>query len=604
MPVDEYIAINPYGRRCWSWKFFVAEAEDRSKCMFCDFSYRNNTYKFKRHLLTQCKNIPPNFKDEITQFNTKTDHYYSTAKRPNFENPNETQHSGVSTLPQEPKYLLPMTDDTQIHKILSFIDQNTEERNQLQELLVKFIVTSNAAPEDLQNPHFREFLQKVQPDFNLPSSDDFKRLVEQQYDQLKPQINNHIKESKFLSLSIEESDENLNIFIHCPGPVYYGRLAVDQVKPFSIMERVLADVGAEKVVAIKAELADRSVYLGGIESSFPWIIFDGCKGCLIDATMEELVGVGLVNDFWAQCCFLAQFLRRPSVLPQFTEQNPSFLEIPLFPKTGSTVYRLFNAVSELRDQLNEAIWWPKLQEEPDILEVRQSIVENITFWDVVRSLTKLLRPFYEFDAGGDADYSTMLKRARKVLKTGLERAQNFDANCNQAFQEIIERSLKETETELGYVFDLLDHSTRGVELSDDHMDVAINLITNKIMANPSLGGDEITIIREIGEFRGRTGTFDENRRSWLKSLNEETSPVFWSYFQNIKLATIANLLSYVPFSSAICSKCKKKPEISEELNNKLIYLKHNLRHEEREYAEDQDGNTSNVGSSLTDKLHL
>ncbi|CAD5205737.1 unnamed protein product [Bursaphelenchus okinawaensis] len=679
-----YVTKEP-NRRCWSWKYFISVNEERSKCMFCDFSYRNNTYKFKKHLLSQCVKIPPNYKSEIDSQNDKCEGYYEDPKRPRHEN--YLKRARMSN-PPEPNYLIPMPEDTQIHNILSMIDQNTEERDSFHSLLVKFIVTSDVSPEALQNPYLKELLQKLRPDFNLPSIQDIQRHLDREYDEIRPQISSKIQEAKFLSISLKidqksekidrdngtfsqnsaqnngilrqnteektmqngptgtggtneneglysngidglsnsemaqydqeserydqnstdfaqnstKNDQNvtkstindlkidqnssksttssamerhIDVFIHTPNPLYYGRVTTGQSRP--ILQVLASEIDMKKVVAIKTESPEMLSLTKEVEENYPWIIIDRCKGCLVEKTTEELVETEVVKKLWNKASFLVGMFRRPNVRQQISQYDTGdLLETPLEPYNLKNILSLFKATLSQQELIVDAVHWPKLQEEHEI-EKAHELTNDKVFWTTLDTVQHILEQFSQtMDSESEAEYQCLLRKTNHIMVEGLKLAHNLDGNDKTEVYNIINKHYQQLESDLGHLYSLLDHVNRGTNLDDDKMDAAMNMIMSKLTQNPALQGDNATIIREIGEFRARTGAFDENRRSWLKSLGEESSQVFWSYFQNTKLAVIANLLSFVPFSSETCQRKNQKQELPEDLKAKLVYLKYNL----------------------------
>uniref|UniRef100_A0A915DGM7 BED-type domain-containing protein n=1 Tax=Ditylenchus dipsaci TaxID=166011 RepID=A0A915DGM7_9BILA len=176
-------------------------------------------------------------------------------------------------------------------------------------------------------------------------------------------------------------------------------------------------------------------------------------------------------------------------------------------------------------------------------------------------------------------------------------------------------------TDITYLMDMLEPSDRGRNLTQEEVQAAMNLLSNKVTKNPAFIARENEIMIELAQWRSRTGIFAEGQRKFAWDALRATPPVdgltFWTgFYSDSVLSIVYKALQLVQITAPQLkgigrSGLLSTPKLHVEMVSKLTFIKHNLLLEHKdlfkkpssqEKLEEEFEENANQESELFDDL--
>ncbi len=174
---------------------------------------------------------------------------------------------------------------------------STAEQENLEVLLARAMYTSGTAFHMFNSPKWQLFFRKLRPSFKLPTSYKFSTpLLEAEYNSVKTEVNNHIKESSILSLQTDawsniRNDSINNYLKNTPKPVFFETIHTKENRHTSEfllneMQIVMEENGIDKFLGVVTDDGANIKAREMLCEKFNWISEYPCVCSMTSACRE------------------------------------------------------------------------------------------------------------------------------------------------------------------------------------------------------------------------------------------------------------------------------------------------------------------------------
>ncbi|KAE9546800.1 hypothetical protein FO519_009988 [Halicephalobus sp. NKZ332] len=477
------------------------------------------------------------------------------------------------------------------------------------------MITGNIAGNFLDNPFFKTFITKLRPSYKLPprNSKYANTLVPAEFDRVQLAVKKATNETDFLSMSSDGwTDVNgsrlINIIVHTPKPYLFNSInatsdAHDGVFICKVLSSEIEKLGPQKIVALVTDNApNMKAAWKLINQSYPWIVCEGCKAHGVDLAAKDLCKLDFVSEIVNKCIEVAKFFRKtvPKLvleeLQRSTVGRSHVIPLPSNTRWSST-WRLLESIKKNESCLKSCIWLPKIVDDKELrknmnrlTELRQILCEDRHFWKQLSLIEELLHPFKTAISSIEGSVVDV-RKSYKIVETSFDKANEiatkFSADEMEEITEILDNRRDFCRSDLVHLLELLDPTERGQNLSAEEDEIAMMLLTNKILRNPVFAGRESQALVEIAQFKSKTGVFESRHWAWKAVENGRLEAVsFWpGFFSDTVLSTVFKSLQMIPVTSAASERnwsirgaihTDVRNRLAVETTSKLTYIKHNL----------------------------
>lgn len=549
-------------------KFFQQDLVTKSHhCRFCNWKTNNNATRMLKHISTKCTKVPIDAKTKLN----------STVKKEPIQNGfNETSQS----IPNTPTSSV---SSVHTHQEIEFVapspevvNCNADENAQIDEVLARMIYSTGMSTSTVTNYHFVQFTTSLNPAYTLPTPEMIRgQLLDNEAMRLQVRGDALIAQSECLGIMCDtwknKMDFGLNIIITTPSPVFvkYVSTSKNYFTPDFIaneIKKVISAYGSTKFVGIAINSINGMISaLELVKEEYPHLITYGCLAdkindflnegfnlqtiksliydgeVLVEAFIDQLTQLKLPNKtrWFSIMNFLEGILENKKIILELAATVPmpvhSIISSEQFWRNISSFYNFFLSISNTIKRVEKE-------------SSQSSLSEAFVFYEIKKQFEKFL----------------------KKIDLPLMEKNKFDEMLEARKEFTLSLAHKSA-----YMLDPRYHGDKMMELEKQQVfeflkDVAYHFFDHS--------DDVSKFAEQYLEYKSREGIFAK-KHLWDKSRNMEPRTWWIENFDKTLLSEISIRILMLPLTSAACDRSLNNlcESFDEEIDGKLIYVRHNLK---------------------------
>lgn len=371
--------------------------KDKYTCKYCDTVYTNkNATKFARHI-TKCNKAPVEIKNV---FDKKTvDNVLCTSGASS----SASIVTQVTQFPSVTDSTRTLLDNTEVHRILS-----------------RAIYVTGQPLSLLEHPLWREALQALRPDYEVPSRKMLSTsLLNEEYTKVKNEINEKIQQAKILHIAVDgwsnlRNDSIINIIIFATKPYFYKFLETKNNRHTAEylaeeISKVIKELGPNKFLAFITDNAANMVKCAKLlNQTYKNILWFGCIAHTLHLLIGDMLKIPCVNNVFKFVVAVIKCITHSHILSAeykklaLEKSIIASLMLPVKTRWGSYLNCLCNF-----NKLKVVLQLLVVNTEHTELEKYKAKILNEDIWSDVSGHIELIKPIVDWIIKLEGDYGTI-----------------------------------------------------------------------------------------------------------------------------------------------------------------------------------------------------
>ncbi|XP_045495822.1 uncharacterized protein LOC123694430 [Colias croceus] len=549
------------------WQYFKINHESGYKrhtsCMFCGKEYRHsNATRLLKHIV-ECEKCPKPIKNNYLAGDSQSSSDDSEDESMSSEgSSNEADYSLSQVVINNDNNA---TCDNEIASTSSFIcnknhivvEVNVENvDDDIDATLARAIFASGVPFTLLDSKYWKKAINKLRPDYNIPSALDFScRLLEGEHARFQENIDYEIKESDMLVLICDEmhvDDKELLCFMVATASktVCYEINAVKNNQCSEEISKIINKIGPDKILAIITKsnwhMTQAKTKLAG---TFPNISGVCCLFDTMYSIFRKIVEESIIKGTTYDVEIVVKYLKNEvskTLLSSVHTEIINSLKLPNAENWKDFLIQL-EVLMKYKNTLQSLVL-------SDMVYIEEGIKMTILserWWDGNEKCIRIIKQYNTAltEAGSEkcilsdvpAIFTKLLSNIENEL---ISYGDNYNGD-KHFIRATIEIRRKNFIQPIHMAANLLDPRYVGSMLNDEEMIEAMSYISTYAT---SLTDDPGEIMKNLAEFKTKTGYFAKVKAIWT-SANLLEPRIWWkSFCSHLKISEIAIKLLSAPCS--------------------------------------------------------
>ncbi|XP_038223300.1 uncharacterized protein LOC119840673 [Zerene cesonia] len=573
------------------WQYFKINHESGYKrhtsCMFCGKEYRHsNATRLLKHIV-ECEKCPKPIKNNYLAGDSHSSSDDSEGESmPSEASSNEAEYSLEQTLIKKDDTAA--VCDNENASTSSFIGNNhivvevnvENVDDDIDATLARAIFTSGVPFSLLDSKYWKKAINMLRPDYNIPSALDFScRLLEGEHARFRENIDNEIKESDMLVLICDEiridEKELLCFMIATASKTFCYKIVLLEYKKCEIevkkkkcneeISKVINEIGPEKILAIITESNWHMTQIQKIlVGTFPTIAGVCCLFGTMYSIFRDIVEESLIKGTTYDVEIVVKYLKNEVSKGSLSSVHTEIINSLKLPNPENWKDFLFQL--ELLMKYKNALQTLVLSNTVFIEEGIKMTILSERWWDGNDKCIRVVKQYNTALTEAESD-KTIISDVPAIFSKLLSNIENEIISYGQNYESdkyfiraTINNRRKNFIQPIHMAANLLDPRYVGSMLNDEEMIEAMSYISSYAT---SLTDDPGEIMKNLAEFKTKTGYFAKVKAIWT-SANLLEPRIWWkSFCSHLKISEIAIKLLSVPCSIPCGYKSKLFTEVTQ-----------------------------------------